>query len=197
MREITTVTKLYTFSELNEKAQQRAIERYRENYDFTSDAESVTEDAIEISKILGISIDRIYYSGFWSQGDGACFDGVYRYKKQAVEAIKQYAPQDTELHQIALDLQKIQSKYFYSLKAICKQHGRYCHSDSMCINVDTSRDFSDVSGAEDDMEQALRAFADWIYRSLEQAYDDGTSEGQIEEFFDSNETEFTEDGVSV
>ena len=29
----------------------------------------------EQMRAIGIDVDRIYFSGFWSQGDGACFEG--------------------------------------------------------------------------------------------------------------------------
>ena len=66
---------------------------------WTSTYESFVEDC----RAIGIEVDpeRIHFSGFWSQGDGACFEGHYRHAKGAAPHIHAYAPQDTELHRIA------------------------------------------------------------------------------------------------
>jgi hypothetical protein len=38
-------------------------------------SEDVQEAFVEQMKAVGINVDQIYYTGFWSQGDGACFKG--------------------------------------------------------------------------------------------------------------------------
>ncbi len=38
--------------------------------------ESVYEHFKEMMSVIGIRVDKVYFSGFWSQGDGACFDKV-------------------------------------------------------------------------------------------------------------------------
>lgn len=35
----------------------------------------VYDDFKEDMKAIGIEVDKMYFSGFWSQGDGACFEG--------------------------------------------------------------------------------------------------------------------------
>jgi hypothetical protein len=75
----------------------------------------------------------IYFSGFSSQGDGACFEGTYRYKKGSVKAIKAHAPQDKELHRIAKGLQEAQRPTRYSITANIKHRGRYYHPGCMEI----------------------------------------------------------------
>ena len=37
--------------------------------------DSTYDDFKERMKTIGIEVDRMYFSGFWSQGDGACFEG--------------------------------------------------------------------------------------------------------------------------
>lgn len=57
-------TKVYNFTELNDEAKEVARNWYRENtldYDWR---DSVYEDARQCAEILGIDIDRIYFSGF-------------------------------------------------------------------------------------------------------------------------------------
>ena len=60
-----------TFTE----AQQALIDRYR---DINTDHEwweSTYERFKERMDAIGIHVHRMYFSGFWSQGDGACFEG--------------------------------------------------------------------------------------------------------------------------
>ncbi len=40
--------------------------------------DSVYELFTEDMKAIGIRVDKMYFSGFWSQGDGACFEGCVR-----------------------------------------------------------------------------------------------------------------------
>lgn len=96
MKEV--IIRTYTFEELSEKAQEKARDWYRtamyEFGDYEDAAEAVIEDAKAIGEILGIQIDRVYYSVSYSQGDGACFEGTYQYQKGSVKEIKSYAPLD-------------------------------------------------------------------------------------------------------
>lgn len=202
---------VFQFDELSEAAKQKALEWYRQasqgdNYY----QESVYEDAAAIGDILGIDLNQkrvplmngshrydpcIYYSGFWSQGDGACFEGQYSYKKGALKAIRAYAPKDAELHRIAKGLQDVQKRHFYSLVASCKHRGRYYHSG--CMNVDVSDNrgsYRDIGDAEAAITQLMRDFADWIYKQLENAYEWENADEQVVENIRANEYEFDENG---
>jgi hypothetical protein len=184
---------LYRFDELSESAKEKARDWFRQddlNYDWW---DYVHDDAATIGALLGIRIDRIYFSGFWSQGDGACFEGGYQYRKGSIAAIKAYAPQDTELHGLAIRLQQLQRKAFYGLSASCEQRGFYNHSGCMRVSVEhDKRDATDSE--EDDLTQMLRDFADWIYSRLESEYEYLTSDEAVDENIRINEYEFDEDG---
>lgn len=192
------------YSELSEQAKQKAIDEFaRRAFTDAHDWEYVFTNAVEIGKLLGIEIDTrrhstepvIYFSGFSSQDDGACFEGSYRYKKGALQAVKAHAPHDTELLRIAKALQDVQRKHFYALVASMSHRGHYYHSGCMSVSVEDSRDsYRDIGDAEDDITQLMREFADWIYRQLENEYEYQTSREAIEENIDANEYEFDEDG---
>lgn len=52
------------------------LEKYRDcNVDFNDWWDYVYEGFIDDMKAIGIRVDKMYFSGFWSQGDGACFEG--------------------------------------------------------------------------------------------------------------------------
>lgn len=228
------VTKLYKFEELpNDKAKERAREWYREFvFSDSNDWEFVFEDAVTIAALFGLEIatkrikghvvaskDRpareftreetqIFFSGFWSQGDGACFEGRYEYKAGGLAAVKEHAPQDSTLHDIVGELEgtqeDLQKADGYTLIADTKHSGHYYHSGCMDVSFDAT-DFPD--GADDTKEKrdryvesekaiikALRRFADWIYRQLEAEHRYQSSNEAIDESLIANEYEFTADG---
>ena len=202
MRVDTVKTEVFKFAELSEEAQQAAIEKQHDcnvDYDWW---DCTYEDAITIAGLMGIEIEKIYFSGFSSQGDGACFEGSYEYKKGGVKAVKGHAGQDEELYRIAQELQNIQKKSFYGLYANVKQSGHYMHEN--CTDIDvyerrTLRDGyeSDESASLSDheaIEEVLRDFMRWIYKQLEKEYDYLTSEEAIKESIEANDYEFTAEG---
>lgn len=145
-------------------------EKYSPHHDWH---ESVFEMAKEAGAILGIDIDDIHYSGFWSQGDGASFTGSYAYAKGAAKHIRAEYPSHTELHAIADTLQHLQRVNFYRLTATITQRGRYFHEMTMQADVEDSADsYRDIGeDASDSLLEAMRDFARWIYATLEKEYE--------------------------
>jgi len=195
----------YTFDELSDTAKEKAREWYRNgqlDYDWW---DSVYEMADTAAKHLGIDIDRkgkhtpaIYFSGFWSQGDGACFEGSYRYKKGWRSALlHEFGPGDTlnELLSIGQALQAAQARQFYKLEATCRHRGFYQHSGCMSVDVEHAEDrYRDIGDAEDEVRDQFRLFADWIYGRLEQEHDWLTADEQIDEALRGCGYTFNEDG---
>lgn len=152
--------------------------------------EAVFEDATQIAALMGIEIHNIYYSGFWSQGDGACFVGDLGYAKGCAKNVKLHAPKDKELHDIAERWQDLQSKYFYKVDGKVTHTGPYYHSNSV------SFDFYDHTGElpesffdkdEDEAMSILTDFMGWIYDQLEVSYDFHTAFEWAKELEDSLE----------
>jgi hypothetical protein len=93
-------TTVYRLEELSDAAKDKARAWYRQ-VGFDHDwFEFVYDDFERICSILGIDLKTvpvrlygggtrqkpcIWFSGFWSQGDGACFEGRYRHAKGAAE----------------------------------------------------------------------------------------------------------------
>lgn len=201
MRTVTQT--VYTFDELSDSAKERAREAHREGqleYDWW---DSSYDDFARVADILGIDLRQravklmngstrydpaIYFSGFASQGDGACFEGTYRYAKGSVKRIREYAPQDAELHAIADSLFDVQRRNRYQLTANIAHRGHYYHSGCMDIDVDAP------GGTADVIKSAMRDFADWMYKRLEEEHDYQLSDESIEDSIKANECEFTESG---
>ena len=136
-------TTVYQFPELSDAAKEKARSWYRELGPYDDWWDAVYEDFERVCDILGVSLKTrpvrlmgggtrekpcIWFSGFWSQGDGAAFEGYLSHAKGATTSIRDYAPQDTTLHGIADRLQAIQRRNFYQLAAeagwaIVERHG--------------------------------------------------------------------------
>ena len=189
---------VYQFNELSDEAKDKAIENYRQDgfdyewWDF------IFEDAKRMGALMGITVDNIYFSGFSSQGDGACFEGSYEYVKGSVKAIRdETGDSDKDLTAIAKGLQAEQRRNFYGLSASVKQRGHYNHEFCTEIDVQDNRDNAPWQ-ISDEVEEAikdlLRDFMRWIYRSLSREWDYMNSDEQITEMIEANEYEFLENG---
>lgn len=188
---------LFKFEELPEQAQKAALERYRNwNVEGFNWWDVTYYDAKQIGNLLGLDIRNIWFSGFWSQGDGACFEGSYEYAKGSPKAIREYAPQDAELHRIADKLAALQRAYFYRLCAYVKHSGHYQHE--YCTDIDVAERDESLNATrplpETEIVELLRSFMRWIYRQLEQEYEYQVSDEAVRESLIANEVEFTADG---
>ena len=190
-------TKVYQFDELSEEAQETAIDTNRDmntDYDWFTDS---FNQYIEIGAIMGIEIDDIYFSGFSSQGDGACFDGTYSYKKGSVKEITKQIG-NAELTEIAQILQDIQKRYFYNLSATIKHSGHYYHKYCTIIDIMDNRSTEWILTRNDALLSiGLRKFMQWIYSSLEKEHEHLTSDEAIKESILANEYEFTATGELI
>lgn len=191
----TIETTVFKFDELNESAKENARNWYRGCTDTSDWSESVYDDVKECGALIGITVDNIYFTGFSSQGDGACFEGSYRYKKEAVDDIAAHTGGMETLVNLAKELEKAQTNANFALTAKVKHSGRYYHEYCTDIDVDYSIDSEQL---RQDDETAIigpmRDFMRWIYRELERAHDDYMSDVNIDETIRINEYTFTEDG---
>ena len=211
----THTIQTFTFEELDPKAKDLARDWFRKCGASDDWYESTYEDATRVADILGIEIGvieqkwvnsangktgthtkpRIWFSGFWSQGDGACFEGRYAYAKEAPKKIRSYAPNDTTLHSIADDLKALQRKHFYRLEATVKHSGHYYHSNCTEIDVTDSRTGDNVGyELEKELSVELRRFMNWIYQQLESESEYLDSNEYIDDCITANEYQFLADG---
>lgn len=223
---IVTHTTAYKFDELSDSAKENARDWWREHvFSDNNDWDFVYDDANRMAELMGIDISTspvrlmgggsrqkldIYFSGFSSQGDGACFEGSYRYKKGAVRAIKYetgfgykkpdgtIGTGDEELIRIAKALQEVQRRNFYRLYATVKHRGHYSHSRCTDIEVeDCENPYRDLKGDDDVVAELLRDFMDWIYAQLEREYEWQCSDENVDECITINKYDFTEEGEVI
>ena len=194
-RTITKTETLFTFDELSDEAKEAARDRIREASSLCFSETIDFDDFNAVAETLGINVMNTFYSGFWSQGDGACFEGSYSYKPGASKAIRDYAPNDKTLHRIADELQAVQRRYFYKLNASCTHRGHYYHSGCMSVSVCLDDSYASVSDTDEDkIIDAMRSLADWFYNQLEREWEYQNSDEAIDEGIRANEYEFDESG---
>lgn len=204
-------TIVYRFGELSDDAKAKARDWYREGMPDEDWYEFVYDDFEEICAILGVRLKTrsvrlcgggtrqkscIWFSGFWSQGDGACFEAFYSYEKNASRKIRAHAPQDVELHRIAGALWTIQRQNFYQLYAETSHRWHYYHEGCMAISVERgSSGHQDMTpDAEESVVEVLRDLARWLYRQLELEHVYQTSGAVVDEAIAANEYTFTAAG---
>jgi len=202
---------VFKFSELTDTAKEKAREWWRTTTDI--DLDHVIDDSATVAAIFGLDIRKktvrlmggrtreepqVYWSGFWSQGDGASFEGDYTYCKGALDAVKSYAPQDAQLHAIVRRLQRVQARNFYRLTAgAYKSNHHCCHEMTMRIDVSRTDDAPVSDDDAEELSDCLRDFARWIYRALETEWEYLASDESIDDLMECNGYEFDEEGRIV
>ena len=203
----TVQQKVYKFDELSDAAKEVARDWWRQGALTDDWWDFVYEDAAMIADMMGIDLrtrpvklmgggtryePNIWFSGFCSQGDGACFEGDYSYRKGSVKAVKSHAPQDTELHKIVEGLYEIQKRNFYRISCKVSQSGHYYHSG--CTEFDWTHDIEVSSDDHASVKQLLRDFMDWIYDRLRDEHDGMMEDEYVDDSIRANEYEFEENG---
>jgi len=172
----TICTIVYQFPELSDAAKEKARSWYREAAFHDDWWDAVYDDFERICDILGVSLKTravrlmgggtrqkpcIWFSGFSSQGDGACFEATVRHANGSARKIRTYAPKDQILHRIADRLHAVRRQNFYQLHADVTQRGRYYHE--YCMTIDVTRDSPTgqppTNGSEEIVVEALRDLA--------------------------------------
>jgi hypothetical protein len=207
---------VFQYEELSDKAKETAREWYREATARAGDnffAEHVIEDAVRMGTLMGITFKtrtiklmsgktreepQIEWSGFSSQGDGACFEGTYTYQPGIAKAIADEVPADGEsnimLRRIATELES----YGKMSAVLTKRNHHYSHPYTVEIEVcDLEQETVASEYFTERVSETLRDFMKWIYRNLEAEYDYQNADEQIAETIIANEYEFYADGKRV
>ena len=195
-------TKVYQFDELADEAKEKAREWYRtaSSNDFSDfGAENAIEDAKTCFAFVGVRIDRVFYSGFCSQGDGACFEGSWYASDFKPGKLEEHAPEDKELHRIAGAFASLVKELPHASFSV-KHRGHYQHSLCTEFDVDLGLEADEEGNTpavdidEDDIKQLARDCMDWIYSQLEKEYEWQNADEQVDENIRANEYEFDEEG---
>lgn len=182
--------KTYKFDELSDEAKAKAIEAERNNeYGITYGAwyDSVEWDWKDKLNKLGFNNVEIFFSGFWSQGDGACFTAD-------VDTAKWL-----KAHKLANKMRALYSNaelWTFSISHV----GRYYHENSMVVEEQFWNDTPNfkAEAQQDKMLHLLEAevveLAKQLYKDLEAEYENLTSDDVIADYLTTNEYDFLENG---
>ena len=176
----------YGFSELSENAKKVAIENHR--YDFCKEnlldfCEGIT------SKIKSIFENvEFYYTGFYSQGDGACF--MFK---------------GLNFENLFLELEKLGYNFSTGVKEFLKEnftcesvhYGLYYHEKSVSIEWDCNNEEKfekEIHDFADCLESLRYSLCEELYSKLKSLHEDFTSDEHVADCLEMNEYEFLESG---
>lgn len=177
------------------------IEKYRHwNVEHVEWWQCTYEDFKQQMGEQGIYVSDMYFSGFWSQGDGACFEGFVEDMKQYLE--KNFKPEDYPMIRKLLDGGG-------SVKFSVKHSGHYYHENCTQFYIEADRlehvldapsDFhvavlenydqlldGEIVDFEKESVEIFKNFMRKFYRDLEQEYDHLTSDEAVKEAIVANE----------
>jgi hypothetical protein len=179
--------KTYSFDELSDTAKQKALEISREDnvgYYWTQVVEWDWQDKLEA---LGYYDIGILYSGFWSQGDGACFTAKINIAKW-------------------LKAHKLENKYRLvfsnteNITATLTHCAHYYHSTTTNLSIEDNLHLASkkwdtqLNEIDELILKEREEMGNKIYKDLESEYEYITSDDAVSEMLIENEYQFTIDG---
>lgn len=188
---------VYSLDELSEEARRKALDDFKSKTMEWIDLDSETSEMKRLLEMFGFNDVKVYYSGFWSQGDGASFTGSYKHVVGGLKAVKEEFTGTwfKDVIEYLELLEAINKKCFYSLLYRIDSRGNYCHANTMNIHyIDDYRGNRDFSKYEDDLLEYTRAIGNEFYSMLEKSYDGYLSDESLIENIENNEYEFYENG---
>jgi hypothetical protein len=145
MRTETYTRTFAKFDELTKEQQTKVLDNLRDtNVDFDDWHDGVQEDFTSVLELLGFCDIKTFYTGFWSQGDGASFSAKFEIPKTKKElkarlkALNEYAP--TYFKKTGLDKEFLALSFKDALldgetHEVINQSGHYYHECTMyCDN---------------------------------------------------------------
>lgn len=178
---------------LSSEARAHLSEKYRDcNVDYGWSGSSIKQFKEDQLEKYGIAVTNVFWSGFWSQGDGACFAGYIHEWKKFLRAVK------PDLNDAVIDWVVSERPRLH-----IRTRGSYCHSGTMWLDWEyiellppadyedcelqmslwrTLTHDGDILGhIERELLDFVRDEADKFYKELEQEYDYLTSDEAVVE----------------
>lgn len=192
MTKETTIT-LYGINELSEDARKKAINYNRYiNTDTDTWCASILLDQKSILAEKGFLDCEISFSGFYGQGDGACFVGYVDLDVLFASYIEKYPVKSAKRLKAVID--EYVSVYMY------KSISRYNHDRTVSLEWDcsTAAQYRRISTAINSFIQYVEdlriELCQSIYAELDNEHTHVTSDEQVIESLDCNDVMFTSDG---
>lgn len=183
------------------KNNKQLMEKYREINVYDGWWDFMYETFKERMESVGIAVTDIYFSGFWSQGDGACFEGFIGNSPLYME--KHY-PKKNQYPFIKKLVSEGGNVHFH-----VKHHGHYYHENSIRTEIIVD-DFNGVMSAPTELQQQVlerwdeelnkevtefetdatiqfQGYMRGLYRDLEKEYDYLVSDDAVAETIIAND----------
>ena len=194
--------KTYKFDELSKESQDVAIEHFRQWIGEVDDSgQFVIEMWEEELAEKGFEDAKIYYSGFWSQGDGACFDADVNWKqfikfykleekyKELMEYAKEYE-MTFSIHSTGFSNHYSHSKTRYvELENIEPDYGMDNKETAKSKEMEIL-----AQNLEGEIEATRYELSEELYKELEAAYEETQTDEYVIDGIKANDYDFTEDG---
>lgn len=174
------------FKDLPKEIQENLIEKNRDINIFEDWWETEIDFWKKKLDRIGFENADIHFSGFWSQGDGACFDATINLKK----IINKYWGDIASIFFPNMKLIKNEIDCIYPY--IEKLDNRYYHENTRKVVLEWQGE--DISEEENDKLDRLEEFIEGIrykmckqiYKSLEKEYEYLTSDEAVTDALESN-----------
>lgn len=181
---------VYFLDEVKEKA----IEQNRYiNINDPYWADFVIEDWKNDLDVIGFEDAQIYYSGFCSQGDGACFDANIN-----VDKIANYLQSKNLINEDGKNkFIDLQNDFYLTIKS--SHNCRYCHENSRytdldCFYIEDEENKIFLHNIELMIEELRVSLCKQIYKNLEDEYYSLLTDEAVYEALQAQACYFEEDG---
>ena len=163
-------------------------------YDYVYEA--FKEDMVE----KGIAVDRMYFSGFWSQGDGACFEGE-------IDDIATFLNTNFKYTDYPIIRQLVKHNGTVTMK--CSHRGHYYHENCTSFSMDSDSFYTqwqqptemhqhvvraldealgyELEVFEGDVIEVFKNYMRELYKRLEKEYDHLVSDDAVAETILAND----------
>jgi hypothetical protein len=194
------------YNELSEEAKETARDEIKDGLDYWS--ESVIDDWKTLLGKLGFCDVKIYWSGFWSQGDGACFAAQWSVDWMQLDEVPGYTSEERAkelvvypetvqgLYKLLSEVVNEDEEGFENpivVGASLEHRGNYYHEHSIDYTFDTGAAYP-TSEAEGEFKDWCKDLMRMIYKDLEAEYEYQMSDESIVEMIEANEYDFNEEG---
>lgn len=179
---------IYTLDELSEEAQKKAIEAHENIIHIDSEwYQSIIDCYVYELEQIGFENAEILFTGFGSQGDGACFDGTINLEKFLDKKYNHLMPY---INEWCFNILTTTHQYSHeNTKRVS-----YYSSHPMFSNERHEIIYRVVHNLLDEIETIRLEWCKKIYAALEKEHEFLRSEKYIREYIKSNEIEFKENG---
>lgn len=189
------------YSELSDEAKRKALEWGREAQSEDSwFSECVTEDWKATLEYLGFYGVDVLWTGFYSQGDGACFVGNWQDKYVCFDRLVEYLgverAESMDCYGFFRKIEALRGMGAIEPHYVALRHkGLYSHKHSVTYDYDIPEAEDDtIPDFESDFKEACQSLMEDIYSDLEKEYDYQMSDEAVAEMLEVNEFDFNEKG---